>query len=83
MTFLKWHTSVNMDKIVSTSIREFHSPRRHRRKLEGNQSALAKFTSAKTTHLVTDPINEMLEGTPIMYIGSVAVPVDNQSEMIV
>ncbi len=37
----------------------------------------------KNNHLVINPINEVLKGAPIMYIGCVAIPVHNESKMVV
>src|SRR4030095_15688218 len=48
MTFLKWHTTVNMESTVSTSMRSSHSPRGHSLRLAGSPSAAWNAVSLKT-----------------------------------
>src|SRR5438128_452608 len=48
ITFLRWQTSVNIERTVSTSIRSSHSPRGHSLRLAGSPSAAWKPVSLKT-----------------------------------
>src|SRR6266487_5897628 len=47
MTFLKWHTTVSIDKTVATRMRSSHSPRRQSLRLAGSPSAAWKAVSLK------------------------------------